>query len=180
MNFFKDPTSTVDDNIRNTYYPDMSSDADGIDLRIEMNRILYGSQFKKPLGHWVVLRIFKNDTKSKYFNIYTKEGIMGPSHDYIDIVLRSRRVPVRINRTDLEDEKSGNINQLTYTYYFEWNIPITPGDQIYELNVKDHTTKPTEYSFVEKYDISQVHPFRLENGNIQYLEVIGKFNNITY
>ena len=46
MDFFLDPTSLTDEDIQNSYYPGLESEADGIDLRIEMNRILYGSILK--------------------------------------------------------------------------------------------------------------------------------------
>jgi hypothetical protein len=49
MPFFKDTTTDVDSQIQNSYYPGLASEADGIDLRIELNRILYGSTFKAQI-----------------------------------------------------------------------------------------------------------------------------------
>jgi hypothetical protein len=54
------------------------------------------------------------------------------------------------------------------------------GDQIYELDVVDHTRVPDQYNFTEKYDVKRLHPYRLENGNVQYFAALSEFNNITY
>ena len=180
MNFFKDPTTEIDQDIQQIYYPGLQSEADGIDLRIEMDRILNGYGLKKPLGHWVVLRVFNPNAHSSYFNKYTKEGVMGPSREYVDVLLRSRRVPHRFTGNSLDNEKVGEISDLGYKYYFEWFVEVKPGDQIYEIDAKDHKLKPTTYKFTEKYDIKQVHPYRLENGNVQYIAAISEFNNISY
>lgn len=180
MDFFIDPTHVTDEDIQSTYYPGMISEADGIDLRIEMNRILYGTVFKKPLGHWVIARVFDGSTKSKYFNEYSKEGIMGPSHDFKDYLVKARRVPSRLSRSKLEDEKSGELTQHRLSYYFEWTVPLRDGDQIFEIQNYDSITKPTEIILTEKYDIDRVYPFRLENGKVQYIQAVCKYNMITY
>jgi len=180
MNFFKDTTVSTDNAIQDTYYPGLVSDADGIDLRIEMNRILYGTTFKKPLGHWVIARVFAGDEKSKYFNEFSKEGVGGPSHPYTDYLIRARRAPSRLTRSSIDGIKAGEITGHKFSYYLEYDVPLRDGDQIFELNVLDHTNKPTSYTFVEKYDIDRVHPYRLENGNVQYLQVVCKYNNVTY
>lgn len=179
MEFF-DTTVSTDNAIQNTYYPGLSSEADGIDLRIEMNRMLYGTTFKKPLGHWVIVRVFDSSSRSKYFNPYTKEGVGGPSHDFVDILVRARRAPVRMARNSTDESKAADITQHTYEYYFEYDVPVRDGDQIFELDVLDHTNKPTSYNLVEKYDVSRVHPYRLENGNVQYMKAISRYNGITY
>ena len=180
MNFFTDNTSATDSQLQDTLYPDLLSEADGIDLRIEMNRILYGSTFKKPLGHWVIVRVFDTSTRSKYFNRYSKEGIMGPAHDYVDHLVRTRRVPDSFGRSNIDEEKIAAMVDNKYIYYLEYDVPIRDGDQIYELDILDHTTIPTTYNFAGKYDVDRMHPYRLENGNVQYLSVVCKYNNITY
>jgi len=179
MAFFKDITTEIDSNIRNTYYPGLDSEADGIDLRIEMNRILYGSEFKKPLGHWVVVRVFDTSSQSKYFNTYSKEGILGPAHNFKDYLVRARRVPTS-KGNELEVLKSVDIVNDGFIYYFEWTVPINAGGQIYEIDTKNHATKPTTYIFTEKYDVVKTLPYRLENGNIQYISAITESENVTY
>jgi len=180
MNFFKDRTTKVDDQIQSTFYPGMDSDADGIDLRIELNRILYGSYGKHPLGHWVIVRVFDRDNRSDYFNNYTKEGIMGPAHPYKDYLVKVRRVASRLTRNSTDELKPADIAGDKFSYYLEWTVPIKAGDQIFELNVKDHTNKPEDYKFVYKYDVSRIQEYRLENGNVQYIEAIGTYSAITY
>ena len=180
MNFFDDKTRHVDDELQSRLYPGLESEADGIDLRIEMNRILYGSTFKRPLGHWVIVRVFDGSSQSKYWNKYSKEGIMGPSHDYVDYLVRCRRVPVRLSRSSMDETKTADINLHKFVYYFEWDVPVRDGDQVYELDINDHTNKPTEYNFTEKFDVSRIHPYRLENGNVQYIAAACNLNNIVY
>jgi len=182
MNFFKDTTVNTDSEIQNSFYPGLNSQADGIDLRIEMNRILYGTPFKKPLGEWVIIRVFDANIKSKYFNEYSKEGVMGPNHPFIDYLVRARRAPSRLTRSSLDTEKSVELANNKFSFYLEWFIPVADGDQIFELDWPDHSIKPTDDEIVllKKYDIDRVHPYRLENGNIQYLQAVCVLNHITY
>ena len=153
--------------------------ADGIDLREEFNAMLYGSLTKKPLGHWVVIRHFNLDTKSKYWNEYSKEGIGGPAHTWNDVILRTRRVPQpRANTESME--KVGDTFSDQFIYYFEYDTVLQVGDQVFELDTQDHTNQPTTYSFTDKYDVKRVHPYRMEFGNTQYYAVICKYNAVTY
>ena len=178
MNWFNQ-TSSVDSSIKNTVYPGMASEADGIDLRIEMNRILYGGPFSKPLGHWVVVRHFDRTKHSKYWNPISKEGIGGPPHPYIDILLRSRRIAAPRSNTE-STAKAGDIFSDKLIFYFEYDVSISSGDQIYELDTLDHTNKPTTYNFTDKFDVKRLHPYRLENGNVQYFAALSEYSNITY
>ena len=178
MNWFKSASDT-DEFIKNTLYPDINNEADGIDLRQEINWILYGNAFKKPLGHWVILRHFDRTKHSEFWNPISKEGINGPAHPYTDILLRSRRMPYP--RSDTEEvAKAGNIFSDKLVYWFEYHVEIANGDQIYELDVVDHKNKPTSYNFTEKFDIKRLHPYRMENGNVQYFAALCEYNNITY
>lgn len=180
MNWFRGQAATTDTFIKDTVYPGLPSDADGIDLRIEMNHILYGNSFRKPLGHWVNLRIFDRTRRSKYWNPISKEAINGPGLEYEDVLVRTRRVPY-FRVLDMEENiKSATLNEFYTLYYFEWNVPIKVGDQIYNIDVDDHTNKPTDYNFVDKQDIIRVHPYRLENGNVQYLVAYCELQHITY
>jgi len=178
--FFKDTTVAIDQSIQQSMYQGLTSEADGIDLRIEMNWILYGNTFKKPLGHWVVVRSFDVASQSKYFNRYSREGVLGPAHNFTDIMVRARRVPTHKTANEMMVLKPVDIVNDGFTYYFEWTVPIIAGSQIYELDVKDNATKPLTYNFVEKYDVVKVLPYRLENGNVQYIAAITESDNITY
>ncbi len=152
---------------------------DGVDLRSEIRTILYGSAVKNPLGHWVIVRNFDRTNTSEYWNKYSKEGVGGPAHPYTDVLLRTRRIPAPRNDTEF-NAKVGNIFSDQFVYYFEYNTTVQLADQIYELDVADHTNTPTSYNFTEKYDIRRVHPYRENNGNVQYYAVISEYSNITY
>jgi hypothetical protein len=178
--FFKDITTSIDQSIQSSMYPGMESEADGIDLRIEMNRILYGSTFKKPLGHWVVVRVYDVSSRSKYFNQYSREGILGPAHKYTDYLVRSRRVSTHKTANELDIIKPNDVVDDGFTYYFEWTVPVNAGSQIYEIDAKDHAVKPTTYKLLEKYDVVKTLPYRLENGNVQYISAITESDNVTY
>lgn len=179
MNWFRQQQVT-DAYVTSTVYPGLSqSEAEGIDLRLEMHYILYGNPWKKPLGHWVVWRTFDRTTHSEYWNEYSKEGVNGPAYPFTDTLLRSRRMPYP--RTDTEDSlKMGTVFDDKFIYWLEYTVPIKNGDQIYELDVTDHVNQPTSYNFSEKFDIKRIHPYRLENGNIQYYSALAELNNITY
>jgi len=153
--------------------------ADGIDLRQEFHNIIYGNLTKRPLGHWVVIRHFNINEKSKYWNAYSKEGVGGPPNTYKDILIRTRRVPNPRTNTEVT-EKIGDIFSDQFVYYFEYTTVLQVGDQVFELDVQDHTNIPTIYNFTDKYDIKRVHPYRMENGNTQYYAVICEYNAITY
>jgi len=183
MNWFADSVITgIDSHINKTIYNNMSN-ADGIDLRIEMNRILYGGINRKPLGHWVVIRKYDRSKNSESFNNFTKEGVGGPAHPYVDILLRSRRVPISVRSEQLAEIKAGAIVEDTFNYYFEYMVGPNIGDDIFEIQWDDHAIKPlntTDLTFIERYRIERVLPYRLENGNIQYYSTISKYNVVTY
>ncbi len=152
---------------------------DGINLREEVHGILYGTPTKNPLGHWVILRHYDRTSKSEYWNQYTKEGVGGPSYEYSDALIRTRRIPASKSSTE-SAIKIGNAFSDQFVYYLEYTVNVSLGDQIYELDVTDHTNEPSTYSFVEKYDIKRVHPYREAQGNTQYYTAVCEFNNITY
>lgn len=178
MTTYNDQIISTNKFIRESLY-NTTSEADGIDLRIEMNWILYGNEVTKPKGHWVIVRHFDKTKKSKYFNNYSKEGINGPPHPYTDVLVRSRRMPYP--RTDTGDvNKSADIFSDKFIYWLEYTVDVAGGDHIYELDVRDHTLEPTSYNMTEKYNIKRLHPYRLENGNVQYYAALVELDHIDY
>jgi len=171
--------AAIDNIIQNKYYPGLSSDADGIDLKIELNRILFGSDYKHPLGHWVVVRTFDDTERSKYFNNYSKEGIMGPPKVYTDYLLLSRRVPVRFQRTTTDTEKVANIVNDAFVYYFEHPVNIKAGSQIYEIDKPESIYRPENYKYTDKFEVVKIQDFRLENGRTQYHAAVCENTPIT-
>lgn len=183
MNWFTDrDASKMDVHINRSIYSG-NSNADGIDLRIEMNRILYGGQGRKPLGHWIVLRRYDLKNTSDTYIEHTKEGVGGPAYEYTDEILRSRRSSIRASREQLAELKSGVIIEDMLLYYFEYHVHPKIGDDIFELEWNDHSIKPSsipDTRFIERYKIEKVLPHRLENGNIQYYSALCEFNQVMY
>jgi len=170
MNFFSQNESTINTYVNSTIYPGVSTQGEGIDLRVEMNRILYGNGASSPKGHWVVLRKYDRCRKSIYYNETTHEGINGPAFEYTDYVIRTRRVPIAFKGNPLEPLKAGQAIEDRYIYYFEYTVKPKRGDHIIELSLDDHSTQPTitKNIMAERYRITAVQPYRLEHGNVQY------------
>ncbi len=178
MGIYSDQVISVNAFIRESMYSS-ASEADGIDLRIEMNWLLYGDGVNKPKGHWVIVRHFDRTLQSKYWNKFSKEGVGGPPHPFTDILVRSRRMPYP--RSDTSDyNKSAVIFSDKFIYWFEYTVEIHAGDQVFELDTKDHKVQPVTYNFDEKYDIKRLHPYRLENGNVQYYAALCELDHIDY
>lgn len=180
MNFFTQASNT-DTWITNSVYGGVFSDAEGIDLRREMNAILYGGLGRKPKGHWVVYRRFDRSRYSQYWNDVTKEAVGGPAYEYTDSLLKTRRIPAP--RTETDDRiKAGTTFGDEFVYYLEYTVNPKVGDYIYELGWDNHAVKPTLSTslFCSKYVIYRVHPYRLENGNVQYWAALCRFDEIMY
>lgn len=191
MNWFVHQTPTtsqgavdvqsVDSWVNNTFYPSFLSQGEGIDLRIEMQQILYGSSTRLPKGHWVIYRRYDRCAPSQYYKRSTKEGVGGPAYRYTDILLRTRRVPLAKGSDSLNILKAGADIGDTYIYYFTYDLNPSRGDHIMELVLNDHSSRPTEIVFSEdRYLIKRIHPYRLENGNIQYWIVNAEYDEVSY
>lgn len=174
-------TSSIDTWLNQSLYGGLGQ-GDGIDLRIEMNRILYGGLGKTAKGHWVVLRAYDRSSPSSNYNKRTHEGVDGPAYNYHDTLLKTRRVPVSRRSDQLDANKAGITISDNYVYYFEWDVEVKLGYHIFELSLADHTNvpNPATLDFCEKYEIKRVHPYRLENGNVQYWAVIVEYDQIGY
>lgn len=176
-------TSATDNYLNSTLYSGLGQ-GEGIDLRIELNRILYGTIGKKPKGHWVLLRKFDSSKPSANYNSATKEGVGGPAYEYNDVVLRTRRVPVSKRSDALEPLKAGVAIGDSFTYYFEYTVNPKIGFEIMEPNPTfDHTTTSPNFNgilFCDKLTIKKVHPYRLENGNIQYWAVVAEIDQVRF
>lgn len=182
INWMADAAS-ADNYFNQSLYSGMGQ-GEGIDLRIEMNRLLYGTLSKPPKGHWVVLRTFDTSSRADTYNKYTHEGVNGPAYNYTDLVLRTRRVPVSKMSDSLEPIKAGVMIGDNYIYYLEYTVNPKVGSEILELDPSfDHsTTSPsvTNVTFCSKYTIRRVHPYRQENGNIQYWIALAEFDQVRF
>ena len=181
MGIWSNQASSVDGFISDSVYGGAFSEAEGIDLRLEIHAILYGGLGRKPKGHWVVYRRFDRCTPSKYWNEDTKEGVGGPGYSYSDEILKTRRMPAPRSETD-DRIKAGTVYQDEFVYYLEYTVTPKIGDYIYELNWNDHRLQPSssQISLDEKLMIHRVHPYRLENGNIQYWAALCRYDEIRY
>ena len=180
MNWITSSIGT-DNYINSTVYGG-TGQGEGIDLRIEMNAILYGGLGKVPKGHWVVLRKYDRASESQFYNKQSHEGVGGPAFASTDSLLKSRRVPLSRMSEKLDQLKAGIDVQNTYVYYFEYTVNPKIGDDILELSWDNHALTPdiNTIKVLERYKIERVHPYRLEQGNIQYWMAVVKFDEVTY
>jgi len=176
-------TSGTDNFLNQNLYSGLGQ-GEGIDLRIELHRILYGAVGKVPKGHWVVLRKFDTSKPASTYNKYTKEGVEGPAYEYTDVILRTRRVPVAKRSDQIDANKAGIAITDNFTYYFEHTINPKIGYEILELDpMFDHSVAApiiANVSFSDKLTIKRVHPYRLENGNIQYWAAIAEIDQVRF
>lgn len=192
MNWFPSQTSTtngavnvssVDTWVQSTFYPSFITQGEGIDLRIEMQQILYGSSTRVPKGHWIVLRKYDFCSPSSNYHQATKEGVGGPAYNYEDILLRTRRVPLSKGSDSLTALKAGMDIGDRYIYYFTYDVSPKRGWHIMEIEWDNHAITPdvdTVPLSDDRYLIKRVHPYRLENGNVQYWIVNAEYDEVSY
>jgi hypothetical protein len=186
MEWYPSVTASTDNYISNAAYGSVVTQGEGIDLRLETRWILYGKESfptRVPKGHWIVYRRYDLTKKSEYYSIRTHEGIGGPAYQYIDTLLRTRRVPTDRKGTPVEPLKVGVDLEDKYIYYFEWTINPKVGDHILEIQWDNHAITPIINSgliFTARYLIKRVHDYRLENGNIQYFIVSAENDEVSY
>lgn len=176
-------TGSVDSYINTNVYPGLVTQGEGIDLRQEMNWLLYGNSGRKPKGHWIVYRRFDRTKKSEFYSDRTHEGVGGPAYQYTDEFLRTRRVPLDRRGVPIDPLKAGVDIGDKYVYYFEYTVVPKRGDQIFEIDWSDHLVSPTNISsltFTDRYTIMRTHGYRLEGGNIQYYIVSAEFDEVRY
>lgn len=174
-------SAATDNYINSTMYAGLGQ-GEGIDLRMEMHAILYGGLGKVGKGHWVILRKYDRARPSKYYNKRTHEGVDGPAFEYTDELLRTRQVPLSKYNDQLLSIKPGIDIDDMYVYYFEYMVNPKIGDDILELNLPDNGPTPilANVTPIARYTIKRTHPYRLENGNIQYWMALAKYNEVSH
>ena len=55
----------------------------------EMDVLIYGNNINVPQGKWVVLRIFRHNELSIYWNNDRQEAIGGPKYKFDDYIIRT-------------------------------------------------------------------------------------------
>lgn len=185
MNFGAN-TQLIDTYINSSLYGGTVTQGEGIDLRLEMNWLLYGKNippYRKPKGHWVVYRRFDRCTVSENYQSSTKESVGGPGFAYTDELLKTRRVPTDAKGIPLDATKAGIGIGDKYLYYFEYTLKPKRGDQIFEIDWDDHSVAPTQIeslTYLDRYSVARIHAYRLEDGNIQYYIVSTEFDEVSY
>lgn len=173
----------VDSWINQTIYGELNTIAQGIDLRQELKWILHGGPGRNSKGHWVAYRRFNKCKTSNNWNRQTKEGIGGPAYTYTDSPLKTRRVPIKFGGDMLKELKAGQLMENKYVYYFEWDVAPKRNDIIFELNIPGpmpDSINLNNYTYIEKYIIKNIHPFRLEQGRIEYWMVSVEYDEVGY
>ena len=182
MNWTRD-LGSVDSWVNTSIYGELNTIAQGIDLRQEMSWILHGAPGRNSKGHWIAYRRFDTCSLSENWNSQTKEGIGGPANPYVDIALKTRRVPLKFGGDILKELKAGQLLENKYTYYLEWDIMPKRNDVIFELNIPGPmpaTINLSDYTYIEKFVIKNIHPYRLEQGRIEYWMVSVEYDEIGY
>jgi len=180
MDIFRSSATGIDTYINSTVYSGLSS-SEGIDLRTETRRILYGGNGRLPKGHWVILRKYDRSTTASGYNRYTHEGVGSSGYNYTDHLLRTRQVPVSKSSDKTAQLTAGLDLTDLYIYYFEYNINPNIGDDIFELDIDNHATTPNpNVAKTARYKIKRIHPYRLEQGNIQYWAVVAQNDEVDY
>jgi len=180
MEWFKTSNATgIDSYISDAYYSG-ASDTCGINLRLEMAKILKDPNCGK--GHWIAYRRYDRTNPSQYYKKSTKEGAGGPAYEYTDTAILTRRVPLGLKGTKEERDRVGVGIQDAFIYYFEYDLNPKRGDHIYELVLGpgEQTSSPnlTTTEYVERYKIVVPHPYRLHHGRIEYWAVICEYDEI--
>lgn len=175
----------IDNYISSNIYHNIVTQNEGIDLRTEMNWILYGKNTyptRSPKGHWVIYRRFDRTQKSQYYSERTKEGVGGPAYIFADELVRTRRVPTDRTGLPIEPLKIGGVLTDKYIYYFEYTVIPKVGDQIYEIQWNNHSLTPKLGNIIydSRYIIKRIHDYRLENGNIQYYIASAQNDEVNY
>jgi hypothetical protein len=177
---------TVDNYIAGSVYREVSTQGEGIDLRLEMHWLLYGKEsfpMRVPKGHWVVYRRYDRSQKSLQYSERTQEGVGGPAFKYTDTLLRTRRLPTDRSGLPLDPTKVGLDISDKYIYYFEYTVVPAIGDHIFELVWDDHAKTPTlntSLLYKDRYQVKRVHDYRLENGNVQYYITSCQYDEMSY
>jgi len=116
----------------------------GVDLRLEMEDIL------NEYGHWVMVRHYDTTQRSPAWDDEYGEAIGGPTHPYVDYVVRGRKVIVRSGGVLSALEMGSPVGAITIpyvTYYVRWDVTddlLTIHDEIYEFPWDDERSPGVE------------------------------------
>ena len=145
----------------------------GIDLRQELHDLLHGSHDIIPIGQWVIVRKYNLNEFSEFYNEVTKEGVGGPKYTYTDTLYKAYKWYGTTSPLNEQNTIIGQMDIPMITFLFEYDVAITENDEIYEIKIEYHNSKPTLENipkpYLSKFDIRSVNPYRLDNGRIEYI-----------
>lgn len=144
-----------------------------IDLRQELNNLLYGGSDLLPIGQWVILRRFDLTKKSANYNEITREAVGGPKYEYTDELYKTYKWNSWSGDPFSEQQvPPGEFTIPLVTFFFEYTVRPKEQDEVYEFEWDDHTVTPTldkiSKPYQTRYDIKNSQTYRLDNGRIEF------------
>lgn len=154
-----------------------------IDLRREINAMLYGDTNTLPQGHWIIYRRYKIGEHSKYWDEDAQEALGGPKWKYTDKPIRAT---YKIG-SSLSGSQTGSLTLVSSgipgdfesenrVYIFEHCMHPKISDHIFEYHCEypDNAAGFIEFARTHspvKYKLKNVEPIRVDNKIVYYLAV---------
>jgi hypothetical protein len=157
-----------------------------MDLRAKLHTILFGDRGHPGEGRKVLIRSMidycvcvKEEEGQKHREADPLCSICkGDGFIYRDYVATAWKSLIDIPRGILDAQGvrlPGMIDATGFSYYFEWDVPITKDDKIFEINLNDDGTMPLnlgDINHLEKFQIKQLIILRADNGRVEYKQAI--------
>ena len=158
-----------------------------INLRNEINALIYGDARTLPQARWIVLRIMRIGDYSQYWNPSTNEAVGGPKWNYDDFIIRAISRPgaslsmgaSRSLGTDKEDFLSGVdlTNKHVYAIAFSSELPRVPmiGDVVYEIDKYASIERPIPpLAAIDHMVVTYVHKITGDYGRSEGFLLLGE------
>lgn len=159
----------------------------GIDLRVEMSKILYGDGKEKAQGHTIMLRkmdqvcpCIQEERGQKYRKPDPKCSIChGEGYTYSDVPVTAWRSEIGGNSnavlSNLEEATPGTVAINGFNYYFDYRLfgNIKSIDKIIEVSLGVDGSVPQntgEVNYKEKFKIVQLIIYRADNGRVEFVK----------
>lgn len=153
-----------------------------IDVKKDINAVLYGDSNTMPQGHWIILRWFKIGEYSKYWDPNSKQAIGGPKWKYIDFPLKTTYQLLSSNGMGqgplggnaLPGGVPGDIDNAIRLYIVERCHKPKEGDIIMEYEncpIYDNSESFIEHARTHKaipYRIKHAEQIRVDDNTQQY------------
>lgn len=156
-----------------------SNSAWDINMREELNKILYGGDGNTARGHWVIYRRFDHNVYSPFWDPVKGTAVGGPKYEWKDTLLRTRRflwdMSQETNRGLEAELRSGYMQPGDFLYYFEYDIEPQEGDCLMEIEEHWSPGIPAgPFNVLEKMDFKRVEPMFGDEGRIEYYLIVAR------